>query len=111
MLFKDDLSLARWTIIFLTTRGGCYISVSYTHLSTAAITGGSSGSHYAATKGAIIPFSKALARDYASSKITVNVVAPGKIETDLFHATITPEAVSYTHLDVYKRQVGNSYFP
>ena len=61
--------------------------------STAAITGGSSGSHYAATKGAIIPYSKALARDYASSKITVNVVAPGKIETDLFHATITPEAI------------------
>lgn len=61
--------------------------------STAAITGGSSGSHYAATKGAIIPFSKSLARDYASNGITVNVVAPGKIETDLFHATITPEAI------------------
>ncbi|HAX98803.1 MAG TPA: hypothetical protein DCY12_07955 [Candidatus Atribacteria bacterium] len=61
--------------------------------STAAITGGSSGSHYAATKGAIIPYSKALARDYASQGITVNVVAPGKIETDLFHATTTPEAI------------------
>lgn len=61
--------------------------------STAAITGGSSGSHYAATKGAIIPFSKSLAREYAPHGITVNVVAPGKIETDLFHATITPEDI------------------
>jgi len=61
--------------------------------STAGLTGGSSGAHYAAMKGAIIPYSKALAREYAPSVVTVNVVAPGKIETDLFHATITPEAI------------------
>ena len=57
--------------------------------STSGITGGTSGSHYAATKGAIISYSKALAREYALNGITVNVVAPGKIETDLFH-TATP---------------------
>jgi len=61
--------------------------------STSGITGGTSGSHYAASKGAVVSYSKALAREYASSGITVNVVAPGKIETDLFHATITPEDI------------------
>jgi len=39
--------------------------------------------NYAASKAGLVGFSKALAREVASRGITVNVVAPGMIETDL----------------------------
>ncbi len=52
--------------------------------STSGISGGTSGIHYAASKGGVIALSKALAREVAPYGITVNVVAPSKIDTDLF---------------------------
>ncbi len=39
--------------------------------------------NYAATKAGLIGFSKALAREVASRGITVNVVAPGMVDTDM----------------------------
>jgi NAD(P)-dependent dehydrogenase (short-subunit alcohol dehydrogenase family) len=54
--------------------------------STSGIDGGTSGAHYAATKGGVIALSKALAREVAHRGITVNVVAPSKIDTDMFRA-------------------------
>jgi 3-oxoacyl-[acyl-carrier protein] reductase len=59
--------------------------------STSGITGGTSGVHYAASKGGVIALSKALAREVAGLGITVNVVAPSKIETDMFRAALTEE--------------------
>ncbi|HSV30492.1 MAG TPA: 3-oxoacyl-ACP reductase family protein [Atribacteraceae bacterium] len=58
--------------------------------STSGITGGTSGTHYAAAKGGMIPFSLALAKEWAHRGITVNVVAPSKVDTDLFRE-VTPE--------------------
>jgi 3-oxoacyl-[acyl-carrier protein] reductase len=52
--------------------------------STSGITGGTSGVHYAASKGGVIALSKALASELAPRGITVNVVAPSKIDTDMF---------------------------
>ena len=52
--------------------------------STSGITGGTSGAHYAASKGGVIALSKALASELAPHGITVNVVAPSKIDTDMF---------------------------
>jgi 3-oxoacyl-[acyl-carrier protein] reductase len=41
---------------------------------------------YAASKAALIGAGKSIAREYASRNITVNVVAPGFIDTDMTHA-------------------------
>src|SRR5678816_4629907 len=42
--------------------------------------------NYAASKAGLIGFSKALAREVASRNITVNVVAPGLVDTDMTKA-------------------------
>jgi 3-oxoacyl-[acyl-carrier protein] reductase len=49
-------------------------------------TGNAGQANYAASKAGLIGFSKALARELASRNITVNVVAPGLIETDMTKA-------------------------
>ena len=48
---------------------------------------------YAATKGAIVTFSKALAQDAIKRGVRVNVVAPGPVWTPLMPATTPPEQV------------------
>ena len=51
--------------------------------SVIGVTGNAGQSNYAAAKAGIIAFSKSLAREIGSRGITVNVVAPGFIETDM----------------------------
>lgn len=51
--------------------------------SVAGITGLARQANYAATKGGMIAFTKALAKEVASYGIRVNAVAPGYIETDM----------------------------
>lgn len=63
----------------LAHRQGAIVNLS----SIAGITGTPGQTNYAATKGAIISFSKALAREVGSMGIRVNVVAPGMIATDM----------------------------
>jgi 3-oxoacyl-[acyl-carrier protein] reductase len=50
------------------------------------IMGNAGQANYAAAKAGLIGFSKSLAREVASRGITVNVVAPGFIETDMTRA-------------------------
>lgn len=51
--------------------------------SVIGLTGNAGQSNYAAAKAGIIGFSKSMAREVGSRGITVNVVAPGFIETDM----------------------------
>jgi 3-oxoacyl-[acyl-carrier protein] reductase len=56
--------------------------------------GNAGQANYAASKAGLIGFAKALAREVASRHITVNVVAPGFIETDMTRTL--PEATRTT---------------
>ncbi len=47
------------------------------------IVGASCETHYSATKGAIVAFTKALAKELGPSNIRVNSVAPGPVMTDM----------------------------
>jgi 3-oxoacyl-[acyl-carrier protein] reductase len=54
-------------------------------------TGNAGQANYAASKAGLIGFCKSLAREVASRNVTVNVVAPGLIDTDMTRA-ITADA-------------------
>ena len=69
-LFSRSMLKKRW---------GRIINIS----SITALMGNPGQCNYAAAKAGIIGFSKALALEVASRSITVNVVAPGFIETDM----------------------------
>jgi len=70
--------------------GGRIISVG----SGAAVRPGMRGlAHYAATKAALVGFSRGAARDLAPRGITVNVVQPGHIDTDMNPATAAGEHI------------------
>ena len=49
---------------------------------------------YSATKGAIVSFTRSLAKSVASQGIRVNGIAPGPIWTPLIPSTFTPEQVA-----------------
>ena len=53
--------------------------------SVVATTGNPGQENYCAAKAGVIGFSKSLAQEIGSRNITVNVVAPGFIETDMTH--------------------------
>jgi 3-oxoacyl-[acyl-carrier protein] reductase len=66
----------------LKQRSGRIIAIS----SVVGQMGNAGQANYAASKAGLIGFAKALAREVASRSITVNVVAPGMIETDMTRA-------------------------
>jgi 3-oxoacyl-[acyl-carrier protein] reductase len=63
-------------------RAGCIVNLS----SVAGQKGGRGQTNYAASKGAIDAFTRALAVELASRKIRVNAVAPGVIDTEMSQA-------------------------
>lgn len=54
--------------------------------SVVGATGQAGQANYAASKAGIVGFARSLAREFASRNITVNVVAPGPIATDMMEA-------------------------
>jgi 3-oxoacyl-[acyl-carrier protein] reductase len=54
--------------------------------SVVGATGQAGQANYASSKAGLVGLSRSLAREFASRSITVNVVAPGPIGTDLFDA-------------------------
>jgi len=85
----DDVIQTNLTGLFRVTKGclrgmmkarkGRIINIA----SVIAVMGNAGQANYAATKAGMVGFSKSLAREIASRGITVNVVAPGFIDTDM----------------------------
>jgi 3-oxoacyl-[acyl-carrier protein] reductase len=88
----DDVLATNLTAMFTLTqaamrpmvrqRGGRIIAIS----SVVGQAGNAGQANYAASKAGLIGFAKALAREVASRSITVNVIAPGLIDTDMTRA-------------------------
>jgi NAD(P)-dependent dehydrogenase (short-subunit alcohol dehydrogenase family) len=76
--------------------GGCNINTS----SVTAYRGSPGLIDYAATKGAIVSFTRSLASNLVQKKIRVNGVAPGPVWTPLIVSTFKPEKVSDFGSDV-----------
>ncbi|MBS0635510.1 MAG: 3-oxoacyl-ACP reductase FabG [Verrucomicrobia bacterium] len=64
---------------FMKAKRGKIINVS----SVVGLIGNPGQTNYAASKGALISFSKSLAKEVASRNITVNCIAPGYIDTNM----------------------------
>jgi len=80
-------------------RTGKIINVS----STAGQRGEAFHSHYAATKGAVISFTKSLAPELAPYNILVNCVAPGWVKTDMANAALVEERENITKIIPLRR--------
>lgn len=92
-----DLSEEQWDAIFSINAKGVFLCCKavlnhmidrmYGKIINIASQAGKTGfpheAHYSATKGAVIVFTQALAKEVAQYKINVNAVCPGSIETDL----------------------------
>ena len=70
---------AKHAVKKLLSRGGAIVNVS----SVWGEVGGSCESVYSSSKGALIAFTKALAKELAPSNVTVNCVSPGVIDTEM----------------------------
>jgi NAD(P)-dependent dehydrogenase (short-subunit alcohol dehydrogenase family) len=55
------------------------------------VTGQALGSHYAASKGGVITFTKTLAIELAPYNVTANAIGPGATETDMARAGMSEE--------------------
>jgi NAD(P)-dependent dehydrogenase (short-subunit alcohol dehydrogenase family) len=61
--------------------------------SARGVEGQARGSHYAASKGGVIAFTKSVALEMAPYGITVNAVAPGTTDTAMWRGTKSPEEI------------------
>jgi NAD(P)-dependent dehydrogenase (short-subunit alcohol dehydrogenase family) len=102
-----DTTLAEWDEVFAVNSTGTFLATKATLpamiasgygrivnvSSVSGIRGGGvfGGTHYAASKAAVLGFTRAVARECAHHGITCNAVAPGLVDTDLATPHMTPE--------------------
>jgi len=100
--FKAVLYMCKTVLPHMVARGsGKVISIA----SDAGRVGSTGEAVYAGAKGAIIAFSKSLAREMARQHITVNVVCPGLTDTPLLHEVRTSSERAGKVIDAVTRAI------
>jgi 3-oxoacyl-[acyl-carrier protein] reductase len=72
--------------------------------------GTATGAHYAASKGGIVTLTKVFARDLAAFGVTANAIAPGPLDTPLFHQTIPAERLAQFQANIPVGAIGDTAF-
>jgi 3-oxoacyl-[acyl-carrier protein] reductase len=96
----DDTIATNLRSVFLCTRevlpgmlarqSGSIINVA----SQLGLKGGANNAHYAASKGAILAFTKSVAREVGTQGVRVNAIAPGPLVSPMTDELATPEWVA-----------------
>jgi NAD(P)-dependent dehydrogenase (short-subunit alcohol dehydrogenase family) len=86
--------VCRATLPFLLEHGGSIVNVA----SNTALMGQAYSAAYCASKAGLLMFSKALAAEYLSRGVRVNVVAPGGVDTPLIGTFELPEGADFKEL-------------
>lgn len=82
------------TLPHLLEQGGCIVNVA----SNTALMGQAYSAAYCASKAGVLMFSKALAAEYLSRGVRVNVIAPGGVDTPLVGKFELPEGGDFNEL-------------
>jgi len=82
------------TLPHLLEQGGCIVNVA----SNTALMGQAYSAAYCASKAGVLMFSKALAAEYLSRGVRVNVIAPGGVDTPLVGTFELPEGADFNEL-------------
>jgi NAD(P)-dependent dehydrogenase (short-subunit alcohol dehydrogenase family) len=96
--------VCRATLPHLLEHGGSIVNVA----SNTALMGQSYSAAYCASKAGLLMFSKALAAEYLSRGVRVNVVAPGGVDTPLMGRFELPEGADFQELTKIMTPMGFS---
>src|SRR5664280_3731540 len=96
--------VCRATLPYLLQHGGSIVNVA----SNTALMGQSYSAAYCASKAGLLMFSKALAAEYLSRGVRVNVVAPGGVDTPLIGTFELPEGEDFKELSKIMTPMGFS---
>jgi meso-butanediol dehydrogenase / (S,S)-butanediol dehydrogenase / diacetyl reductase len=96
--------ICRATLPSLLVHGGSIVDVA----SNTALMGQSFSAAYCASKAGLLMFSKALAAEYLTRGVRVNVIAPGGVDTPLLGAFVLPDGADTKELDKMMTPMGFS---
>jgi NAD(P)-dependent dehydrogenase (short-subunit alcohol dehydrogenase family) len=96
--------VCRATLPYLLEAGGSIVNVA----SNTALMGQSYSAAYCASKAGVLMFSKALAAEFLSRGVRVNVVAPGGVDTPLIGTFELPEGADFKELTKIMTPMGFS---